>query len=142
MTKHHCDCTSADTTTASFAGRFCQYESTSFCSKSENQNGNLFCVNNGECLGDGVQGKLFDFAISYLTSQYLPSPSSIALLSKKLVLRQVAIVKTRSMGPRASLNIFPRPTQRTKILTLSLIVHQKTTAPPLLPLQTVGLRYL
>lgn len=49
VTKYHCDCTTAHDADKSYAGRFCQFESSSFCSKNEDQNGHLFCTNGGTC---------------------------------------------------------------------------------------------
>eukprot|EP00545_Synedropsis_sp_CCMP1620_P011500 CAMPEP_0119014572 /NCGR_PEP_ID=MMETSP1176-20130426/9979_1 /TAXON_ID=265551 /ORGANISM="Synedropsis recta cf, Strain CCMP1620" /LENGTH=673 /DNA_ID=CAMNT_0006967775 /DNA_START=195 /DNA_END=2216 /DNA_ORIENTATION=- len=54
--KYHCDCSSAETDDSAYAGRFCQYKSTAFCTKTNNQNGQLFCVNSGQCSGEGVDG--------------------------------------------------------------------------------------
>jgi len=56
VTQFHCDCTSAHSDDKSYAGRFCQFEATSFCSKSEDQNGQLFCVNGGTCLDNDLEG--------------------------------------------------------------------------------------
>ena len=47
-----CDCRTADTSTSSFAGDFCQSESTSFCTKTPGSNGHLFCTNGGICKDD------------------------------------------------------------------------------------------
>ena len=47
-----CDCRTADTDTISFAGDFCQSESTSFCTKTPGANGHLFCANGGTCKED------------------------------------------------------------------------------------------
>ncbi len=44
-----CDCSTAQTNTASYAGEFCENESSAFCTKNENQNGQVFCVNGGVC---------------------------------------------------------------------------------------------
>jgi len=55
-TVYHCDCTSSYTDTESYAGRFCQYPATSFCTKSGGLNGHLFCVNDGLCKDDPYQG--------------------------------------------------------------------------------------
>lgn len=44
-----CDCTTANTDDASYAGQFCQSKSSNFCSKDKNANGQLFCTNNGKC---------------------------------------------------------------------------------------------
>lgn len=44
---HHCDCNTAATATDSYAGRFCQYPATIYCTKDSTQNGHLFCTNNG-----------------------------------------------------------------------------------------------
>jgi hypothetical protein len=46
-----CDCQSANSGTTSYAGRWCQYEATSFCLKVHDAGGGLFCVNNGVCNG-------------------------------------------------------------------------------------------
>lgn len=42
-----CDCTTAHDEDKSYAGEFCENESTSFCEKSETANGQLFCTNGG-----------------------------------------------------------------------------------------------
>lgn len=47
-----CDCTTAYTDDTSYAGQFCENESTSFCSKSETANGQLFCTNGGKCVDE------------------------------------------------------------------------------------------
>ena len=49
---HHCDCSTASTDTTDYAGRFCQFEATSYCTKTAGLNGHLFCVNGGECRED------------------------------------------------------------------------------------------
>jgi hypothetical protein len=46
---HHCDCTTANTDDKSYAGRFCQYESSHFCEKELDLDGQAFCVNGGQC---------------------------------------------------------------------------------------------
>jgi len=51
-TMYHCDCTSAVNDEHSYAGRFCQYQSTTFCTKGQDANGQLFCVNGGTCKAD------------------------------------------------------------------------------------------
>ena len=45
-----CDCQTAATNEKSFAGQFCQSESTTFCNKEADHNGHLFCTNGGTCL--------------------------------------------------------------------------------------------
>mmetsp|Transcript_30558 Transcript_30558/g.46603 ORF Transcript_30558/g.46603 Transcript_30558/m.46603 type:complete len:668 (-) Transcript_30558:86-2089(-) len=55
-TKNHCDCSTALESGHSYAGRFCQFKSNEFCGNSENDNGQIFCVNGGRCLGDDVDG--------------------------------------------------------------------------------------
>lgn len=52
----HCDCTAANTDEASFAGRFCQYKATTYCSTAQHTEGALFCVNNGRCKDDVFEG--------------------------------------------------------------------------------------
>jgi hypothetical protein len=48
----YCNCTAANTDAVSFAGTFCQYESTSFCQKEPTVSGfQHFCVNGGVCTG-------------------------------------------------------------------------------------------
>ena len=47
--KFHCDCSSATGDDFFYAGRFCQYQSTSVCTSKESENGELFCVNGGTC---------------------------------------------------------------------------------------------
>lgn len=44
-----CDCEPAATDDADYAGRFCQFKATSYCTKNTGTNENLFCVNNGKC---------------------------------------------------------------------------------------------
>jgi len=56
VAKHRCDCTTAVTSDKSYAGRFCQLESSAFCSNDNRQNGRLFCVNGGTCLADASEG--------------------------------------------------------------------------------------
>jgi hypothetical protein len=48
-TVSQCDCSLTQKDNTIFAGRFCQYQSTSFCSDTGSFDKNLFCVNNGEC---------------------------------------------------------------------------------------------
>jgi len=50
--EHMCDCTNAYTEDTHYAGEFCQYESTQFCSGPDDPNGRQFCVNGGQCAGD------------------------------------------------------------------------------------------
>ena len=47
--EHICDCTSAYTEDTYYAGEFCQYASTQFCSEPNDPNGRQFCVNGGQC---------------------------------------------------------------------------------------------
>ncbi len=47
--EYMCDCTNAYTEDTYYAGEFCQYESTQFCSGRNDPNGRQFCVNGGEC---------------------------------------------------------------------------------------------
>lgn len=54
--KHRCDCTSADYDDKSYAGRFCQFVATDLCSSDDSENGLLFCVNNGTCRADVLEG--------------------------------------------------------------------------------------
>jgi hypothetical protein len=48
-TEFHCDCLKADSNEASYAGQYCQSESTTFCTKEADHNGHLFCTNGGTC---------------------------------------------------------------------------------------------
>ena len=50
-TEYKCDCTTAHTDDTSFAGKYCQSASTTFCptSPSNQHNGKLFCTNGGTC---------------------------------------------------------------------------------------------
>jgi hypothetical protein len=50
---HHCDCNTAKAENKSFAGRFCQYESSKFCDKTLGPDGIKFCVNGGTCKAVG-----------------------------------------------------------------------------------------
>ena len=47
QTLHYCDCRSAETDNDSYAGRFCQYAATEFCTKEPTPDGHLFCTNQG-----------------------------------------------------------------------------------------------
>jgi hypothetical protein len=47
-----CDCSTAFDDENSYAGEFCEAESTSFCSRMPDHNGQQFCVNGGSCKGD------------------------------------------------------------------------------------------
>jgi hypothetical protein len=49
----YCDCTTAHTDDTSYAGQYCQYEATSYCSDDPNKRGQAFCTNNGTCNPDG-----------------------------------------------------------------------------------------
>ncbi|GAX14340.1 Notch 1 [Fistulifera solaris] len=51
-----CDCSTAATDNADYAGRFCQFKATSYCTKNAGFNENLFCVNNGRCRDIASQG--------------------------------------------------------------------------------------
>jgi hypothetical protein len=53
---HHCDCTTADTADESYAGRFCQYKATEYCTKDPGLSGELFCVNHGICRANAHEG--------------------------------------------------------------------------------------
>ena len=55
-TKHHCDCSTAAMGDYLFAGRFCQYQSSSICTPKESENGELFCVNGGSCKSESHEG--------------------------------------------------------------------------------------
>lgn len=54
ITKEHCDCNAAHTDAVSYGGRYCQYESTTFCAQNIDENGQLFCVNDGDCREQGA----------------------------------------------------------------------------------------
>ena len=57
VTQYDCDCTSSYTDAASYAGSMCQYPATAYCTKSAGGlNGNLFCVNHGQCKENPVNG--------------------------------------------------------------------------------------
>jgi hypothetical protein len=49
QTTYACDCRTAATADSSFAGDYCQSESTQFCHKTADHNGHLFCTNGGTC---------------------------------------------------------------------------------------------
>jgi hypothetical protein len=56
--EYACDCTAnvltvSMTTRTDFAGRWCEYEATSYCDADRN----FFCVNNGTCIDDGANGE-------------------------------------------------------------------------------------
>jgi len=50
--EHICDCTNGYTEETYYAGEFCQYKSTQFCSGPNDPNGRQFCVNGGQCPGE------------------------------------------------------------------------------------------
>ena len=72
---YHCDCTTTYSGTKSFAGRFCQYEATSYCSNSgAGLQGHLFCVNGGRCKPNPYEGCECDepytgFACEYMSAE-------------------------------------------------------------------------
>ena len=51
-TEHMCNCAPGYTDEVHFAGQFCQYPSTSFCTGSDDPNGRQFCTNDGTCPND------------------------------------------------------------------------------------------
>ena len=53
---YHCDCTSTRATGTVFAGRYCEYEASVFCTVEEGSNVELFCVNGGTCKADPYAG--------------------------------------------------------------------------------------
>ena len=77
---YHCDCRFSNKGSVSFAGRFCQYEATMYCSEGEGNgvNGDLFCVNNGTCQNDAYLGCVCPdgyrgFSCEYYVQEDLPS---------------------------------------------------------------------
>ena len=73
---HHCDCSKTNNSgEKSFAGRFCQYEATSYCTKTSGLQGHLFCVNRGSCKTDPYDGcscldGFTGFSCEYVTSAH------------------------------------------------------------------------
>jgi hypothetical protein len=53
---HHCDCMLASTKEADYAGRFCQFKATAYCTKTPGLNGLLFCTNEGTCQEESHMG--------------------------------------------------------------------------------------
>lgn len=53
---HHCDCRSASTADADYAGRFCQFRAVNYCTKTDGPNGKLFCTNGGQCQDEPHKG--------------------------------------------------------------------------------------
>jgi hypothetical protein len=51
-TEHFCDCSSAFTDDVAYAGEFCEAESSAFCTRLPDHNGQSFCVNGGTCKGE------------------------------------------------------------------------------------------
>lgn len=49
----YCDCTTATLGEDAFAGKFCEYKATTYCSDEPEVNGTHFCVNGGTCYGSG-----------------------------------------------------------------------------------------
>ena len=56
MIEHRCDCTTATIGDKTYAGRYCQFESTVFCTDEQTENGKLFCVNGGTCRANAIEG--------------------------------------------------------------------------------------
>jgi hypothetical protein len=50
--QHFCDCSTAFTDEVAYAGEFCEAESSSFCTRLPDHNGQSFCVNGGSCKGE------------------------------------------------------------------------------------------
>jgi hypothetical protein len=50
--EHFCDCSSAFTDDVAYAGEFCEAESSAFCTRLPDHNGQSFCVNGGKCKGE------------------------------------------------------------------------------------------
>lgn len=79
----HCDCRHTDNGITAFAGRSCEFEATSFCLSTiggDNLNGNLFCVNNGECRDDPYMGcscseKYSGFSCEFEVAGPAPAPT-------------------------------------------------------------------
>jgi hypothetical protein len=53
---YQCDCTVADNENESYAGSYCQYKATEYCTKDPGLNGMLFCVNKGICKVNVYEG--------------------------------------------------------------------------------------
>jgi hypothetical protein len=51
-TRYFCNCQGASNEIDSFAGQYCEAESTSFCKKTAGNNGMLFCTHGGTCNDD------------------------------------------------------------------------------------------
>uniref|UniRef100_A0A7S2U8S7 Delta-like protein n=1 Tax=Attheya septentrionalis TaxID=420275 RepID=A0A7S2U8S7_9STRA len=51
-----CDCSPAHTKKFSFSGKYCEYKSTTWCTKEETHNGKQFCTNNGTCRTEDHKG--------------------------------------------------------------------------------------
>ena len=47
--EHMCDCTPAYTNSTFYAGKYCEFPSTIFCTEEGHQEGRQFCVNEGKC---------------------------------------------------------------------------------------------
>ena len=50
--EHFCDCSTAFTDDLAYAGEFCEHESSAFCTRLPDHNGQSFCVNGGTCKGE------------------------------------------------------------------------------------------
>jgi hypothetical protein len=53
---YNCNCSSSSNNELSYAGLYCEYPATSYCTKNVGLNGHLFCVNNGTCRSDPYTG--------------------------------------------------------------------------------------
>jgi hypothetical protein len=53
---YHCDCTVANNANESYAGNYCQYKATEYCTKDPGLNGILFCTNKGTCKDNPIEG--------------------------------------------------------------------------------------
>jgi len=83
----HCDCSTANTEFASYAGRMCQYEVTSFCASSNSNSDDSFCTNGGICPDEPNQGCICPEGFSGVSCEvplhevaaHRPEPSHMSL---------------------------------------------------------------
>jgi len=86
---YHCDCSTANTDDADYAGRFCQFKATSYCTKSAGLNGHLFCVNGGTCLSDPHKGcscvdGFMGFSCEFVSSEYVDANTTSGELGAEM----------------------------------------------------------
>ena len=79
MLVHHCDCSAASTDTEAdaYAGRFCQFKATSYCTRNVDLNEHLFCVNGGTCRENPKEGCDCDGLYAGFSCEFIKSSFAV-----------------------------------------------------------------